>query len=434
MKLKSKLKLYEQFVEQSKQVAKPIDQVPVDQVSTDQNAEVRTEVIRDVDAILSNLTELSDRIGESTEISEELTIEVNELYEELFELTNGTTLNEGLLDWVKSPIKMMKIKKNLKGYQKALVQQAINDVDYEKKKKASQEDPDPKTLAVLKQANLAKNKALKDQVDAITERMTELTSGDEGLGKVAKLGKTKAKLAAAKIVLKATSGEEAKQLKLEISTIEDRITADTKSLKDYAAKSDTETSAEASSDQLATKAETEAKAKKEKEETEAKAKKEKEEAEAAAKPKKKKVEVEDEAETEVEAEPKKKKKKVTEESVEVTEESNGELTEEMPAHAKQMKKDGVSDEEIKDMHPEVEDEDLKEAEATEEVTESIKCSDKKGHSYKEIDKDGTVECENCGLRNSLSESIEVTEESVELPKTIKLDESLTIAQRFAKLM
>ena len=264
MKLKSKLKLYEQFVEQSKQVAKPIDQVPVDQVSTDQNAEVRTEVIRDVDAILSNLTELSDRIGESTEISEELTIEVNELYEELFELTNGTTLNEGLLDWVKSPIKMMKIKKNLKGYQKALVQQAINDVDYEKKKKASQEDPDPKTLAVLKQANLAKNKALKDQVDAITERMTELTSGDEGLGKVAKLGKTKAKLAAAKIVLKATSGEEAKQLKLEISTIEDRITADTKSLKDYAAKSDTETSAEASSDQLATKAETEAKAKKEK--------------------------------------------------------------------------------------------------------------------------------------------------------------------------
>ena len=423
MKLKSKLKLYEQFVEQSKQVAKPIDQVPVDQVSTDQNAEVRTEVIRDVDAILSNLTELSDRIGESTEISEELTIEVNELYEELFELTNGTTLNEGLLDWVKSPIKMMKIKKNLKGYQKALVQQAINDVDYEKKKKASQEDPDPKTLAVLKQANLAKNKALKDQVDAITERMTELTSGDEGLGKVAKLGKTKAKLAAAKIVLKATSGEEAKQLKLEISTIEDRITADTKSLKDYAAKSDTETSAEASSDQLATKAE-----------TEAKAKKEKEEAEAAAKPKKKKVEVEDEAETEVEAEPKKKKKKVTEESVEVTEESNGELTEEMPAHAKQMKKDGVSDEEIKDMHPEVEDEDLKEAEATEEVTESIKCSDKKGHSYKEIDKDGTVECENCGLRNSLSESIEVTEESVELPKTIKLDESLTIAQRFAKLM
>ena len=43
------------------------------------------------------------------------------------------------------------------------------------------------------------------------------------------------------------------------------------------------------------------------------------------------------------------------------------------------------------------------------VTESHpKCSNKKGHAYKEIDKDGTVECEYCGLRNSLSES-EVTE-------------------------
>jgi len=39
------------------------------------------------------------------------------------------------------------------------------------------------------------------------------------------------------------------------------------------------------------------------------------------------------------------------------------------------------------------------------VTESHpKCSNKKGHAYKEIDKDGTVECEYCGLRNSLSES------------------------------
>jgi len=34
-----------------------------------------------------------------------------------------------------------------------------------------------------------------------------------------------------------------------------------------------------------------------------------------------------------------------------------------------------------------------------------KCSNKKGHAYKEIDKDGTVECEYCGLRNSLSESV-----------------------------
>jgi Zn ribbon nucleic-acid-binding protein len=44
---------------------------------------------------------------------------------------------------------------------------------------------------------------------------------------------------------------------------------------------------------------------------------------------------------------------------------------------------------------------------SEEVTESDepKCNNKKGHLYKQIDKDGTVECVHCGLRNSLSESV-----------------------------
>ena len=50
--------------------------------------------------------------------------------------------------------------------------------------------------------------------------------------------------------------------------------------------------------------------------------------------------------------------------------------------------------------------------ASEEVTEvksdEPKCTNKKGHLYKQIDKDGTVECVHCGLRNSLSESV-VTE-------------------------
>ena len=54
----------------------------------------------------------------------------------------------------------------------------------------------------------------------------------------------------------------------------------------------------------------------------------------------------------------------------------------------------VSEEEIAEIEVEVE-----------EVTESVKCSNKKGHLWKEIDKDGTVECEYCGLRNSLSESV-----------------------------
>ena len=233
MKLKSKLKLYEEFVNESKE---SIDSVSVDQVTVDAtNASdaIRTEVIRDVDTILDTLAELSDRIGESASID----LEIDELYEELFDLTNVSELNEGILDFIKSPIKFMKIKKNLKAYQKALVQKAINDVDFAKKKQVGDADEkDKKRMETLKQANQAKNKALDDQLSAISERMTELSSGDEGLGKVVSIGKTKSKLAAAKIVMKATSGEEAKQLKLEIDTLSDRIAADEKSLKDYAKK------------------------------------------------------------------------------------------------------------------------------------------------------------------------------------------------------
>ena len=96
-----------------------------------------------------------------------------------------------------------------------------------------------KTAEVLKQANLAKNKALKDQVDAITDRMSELSKGDEGLGKVVSIGKNKSKLQAAKVVMKATSGEEAKALKLEIDTLEDRVANDEKSLKDLRSKTRT---------------------------------------------------------------------------------------------------------------------------------------------------------------------------------------------------
>ena len=53
------------------------------------------------------------------------------------------------------------------------------------------------------------------------------------------------------------------------------------------------------------------------------------------------------------------------------------------------------------------------------VTESVpKCTNKKGHLWKEIDKDGTVECQYCGLRNSLSEST-VTEAKFDKKKLMK---------------
>ena len=238
MKLKSKLKLYEEFVNVARQVndsnATKTD-VAIDKVSVDKENTIRTEITKDVDSILNNLIELSDRIGESTE--------VDTLFEELFEALSISDLNEGIMDIIKSPIKYMKISKALKGYQKALVTQSINDLDFAKKKDASDTDTDEKgakdpalkkKLEVLKQANLAKNKALKDQADAYSERMAELSKGDEGLGTVVSLGKAKSKIAAANVTMKAASGEEAKALKLKIEDLEDRITDDEKSLKDYA--------------------------------------------------------------------------------------------------------------------------------------------------------------------------------------------------------
>ena len=230
MKLKSKLKLYEEFVNENK--TNSGTEVAIDQTSATATAgeAIRTEIVKDVDTILNNLIELSDRIGESADID----AQIDELYEALYDTLNVTTLNEGILDFIKSPIKYMKIQKNMKAYQKSLVGQAINDVDFAKKKQAADDEGDAKTKDVLDKANKAKNQAFKDEASAISDRMTELSKGDEGLGKVVSLGKTKSKLAAAKMVMKATSGEENKQLKLEIGDLENRIADDEKSLKDYA--------------------------------------------------------------------------------------------------------------------------------------------------------------------------------------------------------
>lgn len=242
MKLKFKLKLYEEFTAQLANEAagdsssvSQINSVAIDQTKSQPSAAeiIRTEVIRDVDTILNNLIELSDRVEEANQL------EIDELYEELFSLMNVNLISEGILDIIKSPIKYTKIQANMKKYQKILVQKSVNDIDYAKKKEASDVDTDSKDPAVkkkmevLKQANLAKNQALKDQESAVNDRMAELAKGDEGLGKIVSLGKSKSKLNAAKVVMKAASGEEAKQLKLEIDTLEDRIAGDEQSIKDY---------------------------------------------------------------------------------------------------------------------------------------------------------------------------------------------------------
>lgn len=139
-------------------------------------------------------------------------------------------LTESLGAALGSPIKFTKIKNNLKKYQKALVNQAINDLDLEKKKAAG--NLDPKKKETLTAANKQKNQALKDQADAISVRIDQLASSD-GLKKVASIGKNRAKLAAAETAAKVADGEEAKALKVKIQKLNSKISKDESELKDY---------------------------------------------------------------------------------------------------------------------------------------------------------------------------------------------------------
>ena len=132
-----------------------------------------------------------------------------------------------------SPIKYTKIRNNSKKLQKALVQAALNDVDYEKKKeKGSYDKLDSKQKATLTAANKAKNKALADKASGVQSRMSDLATTD-GLKQVAKIAKSKAKIAAADIAMKAADAEESKALKLKMRNWE-RDANDAESwLKDY---------------------------------------------------------------------------------------------------------------------------------------------------------------------------------------------------------
>ena len=147
-----------------------------------------------------------------------------------FEADLDKTLNENIGAALGSPIKFMKIKKNAKKYQQALVQIAINSLDFEKKKAAGNMDKDK--ADVLKAANAQKNQALKDQASAISDRMDQLATTD-GLKKVASIAKNKSRMAAAETALKTADGEEAKALKLKIKGLNAKVAADQKELKDY---------------------------------------------------------------------------------------------------------------------------------------------------------------------------------------------------------
>jgi hypothetical protein len=126
----------------------------------------------------------------------------------------------------------MKIKNNAKKYQQALVQKALNNVDYEKKKQAAGGEVDKDKMEVLKQANAAKNQALTDKASAISDRMTTLATSP-GLQAVKSLAISKAKVAAAETALKAADAEETKQLKIQIKKLNAQAAKAEADIKDY---------------------------------------------------------------------------------------------------------------------------------------------------------------------------------------------------------
>tara|TARA_R110001592_G_scaffold7374_2_gene41345 strand:+ start:124 stop:1200 length:1077 start_codon:yes stop_codon:yes gene_type:complete len=146
-------------------------------------------------------------------------------------------VNEAIIDAIKSPIKYTKIKNNMKKYQKGLVTQALNDVDYAKKKEVGKGELTPDQKAKLKLAKDAKNTAIDKTVDLTIDRMNDLAT-TPGLQKVVSLGKTKSKIAANKVVLKSATGEIAKTLKVKEKELEAKAAKTKTALKDYEATDD----------------------------------------------------------------------------------------------------------------------------------------------------------------------------------------------------
>lgn len=148
--------------------------------------------------------------------------------------TYNEFVNEALIDAIRNPVKWKKIKNNAKKYQKARTAQALNDVDFAKRKEKAKGNLSPQQKEVLDQANKAKNMALADTASNIAQRMTDLATTD-GLKRVAALAKTKANLAANEIVLKAADGEQAKRLKIRKKELTKKAQKEKSALADYEA-------------------------------------------------------------------------------------------------------------------------------------------------------------------------------------------------------
>ena len=138
-------------------------------------------------------------------------------------------VNENIGAALGSPIKYTKIKNNLKKYQKSLVQKALNDLDYQKKKEKAGNLTTDQTKK-LELAKDAKNKAVGEIADLTSQRIDDLATTDK-LKKVASLGKTKSKLAANKVILKAADGDMKAALKKKEAKLQAKATQLTQQVK-----------------------------------------------------------------------------------------------------------------------------------------------------------------------------------------------------------
>lgn len=139
---------------------------------------------------------------------------ININFENINEASLGDKLKAAL------SLKLPKLKKALKEYQRDLIDQALNDVDYEKRREAAGKEH-PEVKARLDSAHKTKNDQLKARAQADIEKINDIADGNKGVEAVAKTGKIEARIKAAEIAYKHADGQEKDALKIRIDDLKD---------------------------------------------------------------------------------------------------------------------------------------------------------------------------------------------------------------------
>jgi hypothetical protein len=141
-----------------------------------------------------------------------------------------------------NPITGIKLANNAKKLAKAHIQNATAKIDFEKKIQAAEraKDKNPekadqakKAMEIAKSAYATKKEVAADQIEAIQDRMGELSKDDPKLSKVSALLKTKARVEANKKLLRILDTEERKQLQLTIKDQEEKAKNAEAQMADY---------------------------------------------------------------------------------------------------------------------------------------------------------------------------------------------------------